>query len=236
VWREVKVNGAPPSKRLTHSAVVANGCMYVFGGWDGHNFLNDLHEFNLSAFVSHVWMRWTIVVTTGVVLLFFLQQPTPGVKLSCMAKPRPNETHSGTVGDLGRRRGVDTRCSAVSYSNSMYIFGGYDGRNRLNDLHEFDFGAWRGPWARWVADAGGSGAHVARGGAALQGARRALLPLRCAARCLPSCASDRGCSARVQHQHVRVWRVHGHAEHERHAGLQPRCRPLAPPSPWAGPV
>lgn len=92
MWRELKVNGTPPSKRLTHSAVVwyadtsrcrggygrltdakssvspslslfcvyvcvvRNGCMFVFGGWDGHNFLNDLHEFNLA---THTWRQVT---------------------------------------------------------------------------------------------------------------------------------------------------------------------------------
>jgi hypothetical protein len=48
--------------------------MYIFGGWDGHNFLNDLHEFHLSAFcrrlphaacltrgaATHTWRQVTV--------------------------------------------------------------------------------------------------------------------------------------------------------------------------------
>lgn len=101
-WREVPTTGDLPTRRLTHSAVVYKACMYVFGGWDGQNFLNDLHVLDLNTFV---WSRIT-----------------------------------PTTSDLPRKRNAFT---AVVYDDAMYVFGGYDGKFRMNDLHRFDFQAQR---------------------------------------------------------------------------------------------
>lgn len=39
--------GAPPKGRSAYSAVVYKNCMYIYGGWDGHESMNDIHCFNL---------------------------------------------------------------------------------------------------------------------------------------------------------------------------------------------
>jgi N-acetylneuraminic acid mutarotase len=45
-WSMIPVlRGVPPSPRHSHAGVVYNGCMYIFGGYDGA-YKNDFHEFN----------------------------------------------------------------------------------------------------------------------------------------------------------------------------------------------
>jgi len=46
-WRSVKAKGVPPAQRTSHASVIKNGKMYVFGGYSGENYLNDLWEFDI---------------------------------------------------------------------------------------------------------------------------------------------------------------------------------------------
>lgn len=52
-WQEVLFSGvgAPPSPRHSHSAVVHNDSMYIFGGYDGQ-YKNDFFKFN---FITNDW-------------------------------------------------------------------------------------------------------------------------------------------------------------------------------------
>ena len=45
--------GAPPSPRHSHSAVIYENSMYVFGGYDGH-YRNDFYRFH---FPTNVWSQ-----------------------------------------------------------------------------------------------------------------------------------------------------------------------------------
>ena len=45
-WSPVQAMGRPPGHRFCHVAVVHNESMYVFGGYDGSNRLNDFVEFH----------------------------------------------------------------------------------------------------------------------------------------------------------------------------------------------
>ena len=53
-WQEVLCSGlgAPPSPRHSHCATVCEDCMYIFGGFDGVNYLNDFFKFN---FITNTW-------------------------------------------------------------------------------------------------------------------------------------------------------------------------------------
>lgn len=51
-WRAIHPSGKEPTKRTSHSAVIYNGKMYVFGGFSGEEYLNDLFEFDLE---TEVW-------------------------------------------------------------------------------------------------------------------------------------------------------------------------------------
>jgi N-acetylneuraminic acid mutarotase len=46
-WKTITPSGKQPAKRTSHSAVIHNGKMYVFGGFSGEEYLNDLFELDL---------------------------------------------------------------------------------------------------------------------------------------------------------------------------------------------
>eukprot|EP00612_Vaucheria_litorea_P006419 CAMPEP_0171479238 /NCGR_PEP_ID=MMETSP0946-20130122/5282_1 /TAXON_ID=109269 /ORGANISM="Vaucheria litorea, Strain CCMP2940" /LENGTH=512 /DNA_ID=CAMNT_0012010083 /DNA_START=25 /DNA_END=1563 /DNA_ORIENTATION=+ len=151
-WSRIEPNlengGQPaPCQRSLHVAVVYEDKMYVFGGYDGSNRVNDFYEFDIQT------RKWSIVPALG----------TP---------PSPRDRHTGVVhgtnfyvfaGFDGAQRVNDffsfnfseSKWSPVSvssgvapssrhshasvvYSNSMFVFGGYDGSYR-NDFHEYNF-------------------------------------------------------------------------------------------------
>jgi len=87
-WQEILCNSdneAPPTPRHSHSAVVYEESMFIFGGYDGH-YKNDFHRFN---FISN---NWNLVKESGGKI------PTPRYRTFCCV-----------VGD------------------NMFLFGGHDG-------------------------------------------------------------------------------------------------------------
>ena len=125
---------------------------YVFGGYDGTSWLNDLHEFS---FLTETWSQ---VLTQG---------PEPSVR-SCPSWAqyqqsvfifggydgvhRMNDFHEldldGKVWKLVKFSGPAPSPryfhSSVVYKDSLYLFGGFSGSDRLQDLHQFSFetGIW----------------------------------------------------------------------------------------------
>ncbi|CEM13230.1 unnamed protein product [Vitrella brassicaformis CCMP3155] len=96
-WAPVKAIGNPPRQRSLHVAVVVDKCMYVFGGYDGSNRVNDFLKYNFKT------TKWS-------------------------------QIQSGAErGPSARDRHV-----AVAHDKCIYIFGGYDGSNRINDFWCFD--------------------------------------------------------------------------------------------------
>ncbi len=47
-WTQLECTGEVPSQRSGHNAVMYNGAMYVFGGYDGSKRLNDLFKLDIS--------------------------------------------------------------------------------------------------------------------------------------------------------------------------------------------
>jgi hypothetical protein len=47
-WTQLECTGEVPSQRSGHNAVMHNGAMYVFGGYDGSKRLNDLFKLDIS--------------------------------------------------------------------------------------------------------------------------------------------------------------------------------------------
>ncbi len=55
-WAHLDVSGGPPSQRVGHAWIYrkTDGCFYMFGGYDGTNYLNDLWKFDPS---NHTWTQ-----------------------------------------------------------------------------------------------------------------------------------------------------------------------------------
>mmetsp|Transcript_27678 Transcript_27678/g.27541 ORF Transcript_27678/g.27541 Transcript_27678/m.27541 type:complete len:104 (+) Transcript_27678:79-390(+) len=47
VWKQIKTCDIPPISRDRHVAVVYNRSIYIFGGYDGFNRVNDFYEYNV---------------------------------------------------------------------------------------------------------------------------------------------------------------------------------------------
>lgn len=45
-WVTVKSSGPPPRVRSLHVGIVLNDGLYIFGGYDGSNRVNDFHKFD----------------------------------------------------------------------------------------------------------------------------------------------------------------------------------------------
>jgi len=107
-WERVQArSGVPPCKRSLHAAAVWQDNLIVFGGYDGHQRVNDLYIYN---FARQMWSL------RG-------QPPPPNVLMSPAPNPPPSP----------RDRHV-----AVVWGNGFFIFGGFDGSQRVNDMHVFD--------------------------------------------------------------------------------------------------
>lgn len=109
-WERVTARvGVPPCKRSLHAAAVWQDNLIVFGGYDGHQRVNDLYLYSFSR------QMWSVRGVSA--------QSTP---------PSPRDRHV-----------------AVVWGSGFYIFGGFDGTQRVNDLHVFDMET--NVWARVVS-------------------------------------------------------------------------------------
>ena len=137
-----------PFQRSLHTLSVYKDSIYIFGGYDGSQRVNDFKEYHFNT------QEWSTVIYTGI-------------------PPSPRDRHIAVVvkdtfyifgGFDGSQRVNDFKeyhfntkkwsqvavvngkpptprhsHAAAHYQNSMFLFGGYDGSYR-NDFHCFDFG------------------------------------------------------------------------------------------------
>lgn len=114
-WSTLNVEGSPPLARDSHIAVVFNQSMFVFGGSTG-TAMDDFHELNIAL------RRWFPVL---------LSDQSTGVINDADSY---NEAEQLLV-----QPGFRFCHVACVYEDSLYMFGGYDGSNRLNDFLRFRF-------------------------------------------------------------------------------------------------
>jgi len=120
-WAALLTDGTPPIPRDSHVSVVHGNSMYVFGGSSG-SAMNDLHELQLPVAAAPA-------VAAG-------QPPQQQPPEHQTARWRPVHTPRA---DQPRHRFCHV---AVCYNDSMYVFGGYDGAERLNSFIKFDFAVY----------------------------------------------------------------------------------------------
>ncbi len=150
-WKRVeqRIGSILPCQRSLHAAACWKDNMIVFGGYDGHQRLNDLHCFN---FTSSKWS-----------LMNGINAPSPRDRHSAVVFKnkfvvfggfdgitRVNDFHFFDMEAL-RWNAINTFVgtppsarhshSCVRWRNSIYIFGGYDESYR-NDLMEYHFPTW----------------------------------------------------------------------------------------------
>jgi len=146
-WSVVKHTGAPPHQRSLHAGIVVGGSLYIFGGYDGSNRVNDLYRFSFKA------SKWSQVVVSGAspsardrhvtvshndkIYIFAGYDGNNRVNDFWQYEP-DHEAWSLVDAALGQPPTPRHSHSGVEYDGSMYIFAGYDGNYR-SDLHRYNF-------------------------------------------------------------------------------------------------
>jgi hypothetical protein len=151
-WNAVPAVGRRPRARYRATCVVHKNSMILYGGHDGTRHLSDTHVFDIDTktwailltegappvprdshvSVIHMNSMYVFGGSTGSAMndLHELQLPSSS---SMSAKWRSiNASHA----EQPRHRFCHV---AVVHSDAMFVFGGYDGSDRLNDFIRFDF-------------------------------------------------------------------------------------------------
>ncbi len=66
-WSRVISEGRIPSPRSYHSAVIVDGEVFTFGGYDGRFYLNDLHKWTLLDHETNQLGSWKKLDQQGIV-------------------------------------------------------------------------------------------------------------------------------------------------------------------------
>uniref|UniRef100_A0AAV1TIM1 Galactose oxidase n=1 Tax=Peronospora matthiolae TaxID=2874970 RepID=A0AAV1TIM1_9STRA len=155
-WNRLQPLGLMPSRRFGHSGVVhaETNRLLVFGGWDGRDTLNDLHEYS---FITNEWRqvetkgsspphryRHTAVIYGNNMFVFGGVDKTHSRfnDLQCLDLLTNTWSEVCTAGSIPSSR---TFHRAVVVGSKMYLLGGYDGTDRLQDLYSIDIGALTPP-------------------------------------------------------------------------------------------
>ncbi|TMW64004.1 hypothetical protein Poli38472_014709 [Pythium oligandrum] len=150
-WSQVDAAGQVPSRRFGHSAVVHEGKnrLIVFGGWDGRDTLNDLFEYN---FDTKEWKRLTTIGTSpphryrhtaviyGDSMFVFGGVDKTHSRFNDLQRLDLTTNTWSEVCTTGSIPSSRTFHRAVVVSSKMYLLGGYDGTDRLQDLYAVDVG------------------------------------------------------------------------------------------------
>ncbi len=137
--------------RHGHTAVVAGGLMYVFGGHDGGDFLNDLWKYDPA---TDQWTKLNPASSpsppparayhaavsdgTNMYVIGGYREDDQGtdVYYDDMWRYEPNTGADGTWFPVGGYSGPQLMGhSAVVVSTDVYLFGGHDGTDFQNDLY-----------------------------------------------------------------------------------------------------
>eukprot|EP00922_Rhytidocystis_sp_ex-Travisia-forbesii_P021443 GHVS01031400.1.p1 GENE.GHVS01031400.1~~GHVS01031400.1.p1 ORF type:complete len:874 (+),score=128.88 GHVS01031400.1:24-2624(+) len=147
VWTLLSEDNATdqsPTERFGHSAIMYDDSMYIFGGWDGHDTLNDLREFSTR---THQWMACSRMgrapcpryrhsaVVYGCCMFVFGGVDKRQSRFSDLYEYNMDKGLWAFVRTFGDQLpSPRTFHCAVVYSGNMYVLGGFDGR-RLNDMY-----------------------------------------------------------------------------------------------------
>ena len=137
-----------PCQCSLHTSAIYNKRLYIFGGYDGSSRTNDFYEFCFEP----VRMRGWRVIPPSIIpqgrdardrdRLNPLNQHHQhqhhhhGDNSPDLHIPTPPNRQTCNNGQIPTPR---DRHTAVVYGNGFYVFGGFDGTNRVNDFYCYDF-------------------------------------------------------------------------------------------------
>ncbi|CAE7248039.1 Lztr1 [Symbiodinium pilosum] len=139
--------GSVPSTRFGYVSAVHGDFMYVFGGYDGSAWLNDMFDFDfergswystqVQGFIPSGRSCPSWATHNGSVFLF---GGYDGVhRMNDFHQFRMGSRTWSSVRSAGQVPSPRYFHASVVYGSSLFLFGGYSGQERLNDLYEFRF-------------------------------------------------------------------------------------------------
>lgn len=171
-WVKKNTKGIAFTPRTGHECILADGMIFLFGGTDDEERLNDLYAYNIR---TNFWEKIHVsnyekpeprsgargVAYMDGLYFFGGYQRKEGTyfndlfyfdidkklwtticKTESMEEPHDPES---------QRPSPRTDHTAVHYEGSMYIFGGYDGQARFNDLYKFKLRNKKFQWTKLEA-------------------------------------------------------------------------------------
>jgi len=154
MWQAVPsgTKGTVPSTRFGYVSSVGEDSMFVFGGYDGSAWLNDMFDFD---FRRGLWSATQVqgfipsgrscpswATHSNSVYLF---GGYDGVhRMNDFHQFRMGSRMWSSVRSAGQVPSPRYFHATVPYTHSLFLFGGYSGHERLNDLYEFrlDCNTW----------------------------------------------------------------------------------------------
>lgn len=137
-WEEVKVlSEERPGRRENNGVVISDSSrsIYLFGGYNGSNWLNDLWKFDIES------QRWECIQESS--------DPASDTSASGEAHPAMDRVAGGARHVFGRAPSRRFGYVSVVHNGKLVLFGGFDGTRWLADMHVFDFSSKR--WTEVVA-------------------------------------------------------------------------------------
>lgn len=135
-----------PGVRENNGVVFYKGCLYIFGGYNGSQWLNDFHEFNLeteswrvvepNGFCPASRFGYVSVVDADSFILFGGYDGTTW--LNDMYEYNFVSKKWSQIEPKGTTPSIRSCPSWTKHDRSVFVLGGYDGVQRMNDF----FGAW----------------------------------------------------------------------------------------------
>lgn len=143
-WNNISaVRSTVPRSRFGHTAVIYGHSMYIFGGWDGHDTLQELFEYNVS---SNMWIQLPLrgtppraryrhtAVVCGDAMFTFGGVDKTQYRFPDLHEYNFTHRHWSKVSTTSIQPSARTFHKTVVHEGYMYILGGFDGR-RLNDMY-----------------------------------------------------------------------------------------------------
>jgi len=148
-WEQPPEAGAmatpPPMGRFGHTAVIYNNSMFIFGGWNGHETLDDLYEFSLGTFqwynvpnrgrnVPKSRYRHSAAVY-GCSMFIFGGVDKNQDRFADLFEFNIDTREWAQINTMGHPPTARTFHRAVVWGGYMYVLGGFDG-SRKNDMYK----------------------------------------------------------------------------------------------------
>jgi leucine-zipper-like transcriptional regulator 1 len=108
----------------------------LFGGYNGHRWLNDLWKFDITA------KTWTCLEESSpdnVRVAINVEDETNAAGIGMRQNNNNNNDNNNQASQQDKRPSCRFGYVSVVYDNKLVLWGGFDGQRWLNDMHIYDF-------------------------------------------------------------------------------------------------